>query len=364
MQLPVSDAPSGHEHLQGRGLQELMSNCAKNTPRTTEATSVRTLHPEDLRVVAAIGDSITAAFAALNGLPVEFRGLSAVIGGDPDRVTLPNILEHFSGRHLEGAATDWTDPLADAAGLYPGRYSPLLPPRPGAAHLDAAISNGLAMDGPRQVDYLARVMSDEKLGHVSVQEDWKLVTILLGANDLMEYCRRLEPLNQLLEELIPKWKLAMNSTLAMIRKHFPRTFVALMAVPDVGEMGAFRHSSKVCSALHATVEKTSFCPAGSLTDGLQEGMNKALEQLQQFWNDVVHAEDFAVVYQPFSQKMNFPNVTYLSSLDCFHPGQHGHAEAAVNLWNSLLATREQKKHQNDIGAKISCPKASSILHVD
>lgn len=68
-----------------------------------EATSVHRLRPQDVRVMAALGDSITAALGSKATTPIglltEWRGSSWSIGGDDsleELVTLPNIMKKFN----------------------------------------------------------------------------------------------------------------------------------------------------------------------------------------------------------------------------------------------------------------------------
>ena len=68
-----------------------------------KATSVHQLTPFDIGIVAAMGDSLTAAFGALSftliDLFVEYRGISFSIGGDKtikSYLTLPNILKEYN----------------------------------------------------------------------------------------------------------------------------------------------------------------------------------------------------------------------------------------------------------------------------
>ena len=74
-------------------------------------TSVHKLRPGDINVVAAMGDSITAAAGGnartILGLLTEYRDRSWSIGGKQELeqiVTLPNILKKFNP-HLKGAST-------------------------------------------------------------------------------------------------------------------------------------------------------------------------------------------------------------------------------------------------------------------
>ena len=67
------------------------------------ATSVHRLRPSDIKVIGALGDSLTAALGSnaksILGLLVEFRGRSWSHGGDTfleNLVTLPNIIKKFN----------------------------------------------------------------------------------------------------------------------------------------------------------------------------------------------------------------------------------------------------------------------------
>lgn len=166
-----------------------------------------------------------------------------------------------------------------------------------------------------------------------------------------------------MDQIVPEWKASVNHTLALLRQSFPRTFVALVAVPDVGEMGQFANSSRVCSLVQSEIER-GHCPLGGETVAVQVAMNTALQELQDYWSDTVSADDFAVVYQPFMSNLNIPNATYLSALDCFHPGQLGHAMLAKALWNNLVTPRAQKRTHQTVEEPVICGDTSTLLHVD
>lgn len=340
-------------------VDQLFANCPQ-LPTGPPATSIRALRPADIKVVAAVGDSVTAAFAAVGHWPLEFRYLSFPIGGGPGRVTLPNILGRFAARPpLVGAATGDTDPLWDAASIF--RPEPLGPVPANVAHLNAAVSNARSPDGVSQVEWLTEVMRRyESQGLMSMQQDWKHVTLELGANDLRAQCH---PKHRFpVDEVARDFKQAMNQTLALMRQRFPRTFVSLLAVPNVGDMTKFAHSTWVCTWVQTHLETP--CPPGGRTTVLQEALNSALKELADYWTNVVRAEDFAVVYHPFSGDLALPNVTYLSEADCFHPGERGHAVGALSLWNSLLTPQRNKSTSADVGRPPICPTADSVLRID
>jgi phospholipase B1 len=84
-----------------------IKDCPVLTPRNDGPQSVHDLRMDDIKVVGALGDSITAGFgimgfdttidpiiAALNSYN-EYRGLSYSIGGDEDAFTIPNYVKHY-----------------------------------------------------------------------------------------------------------------------------------------------------------------------------------------------------------------------------------------------------------------------------
>jgi len=327
--------------------------------RDKVSDSARNLHPRDVRVVAAIGDSMTAGFAAKGLVPLEFRGVSFAIGGDEGRLTLPNILRNQTGgREVVGSSVGYTDPLEYASNIF-GPH-PVRPLNPDHAHLDAAISNAQSDNGPDQVKWLATVMQGyEAEGVMSMSKDWKLVVVLLGANDLRQVCRNFtaDP-----KQVAASFARNVNRTLVEIRRQLPRTFVALLAVPDIGAIAKFGHSTWTCTAVQKWLEG-GHCPEGEPTSSIQQAMNTELVKLSQYWNAVLD-DDFAVAFQPFSSSVDLPNASYLSSLDCFHPGERGHAEMAVALWNSVISPRKLKKQRLVVGDTVMAADESTTLRVD
>ena len=74
--------------------------CRGLGPSAQRPTSVHRLRPADIKVVAALGDSLTAGNGALarniSELLLEYRGVAFPIGGDIGRFTIPNFLRHYN----------------------------------------------------------------------------------------------------------------------------------------------------------------------------------------------------------------------------------------------------------------------------
>ena len=77
--------------------------CNVTLSRHRTNDNVRTLRPGDIDIIAALGDSITAAAGALatdiTGVTHEFRGVGYMTGADgdwSDTPTIHNILQQFN----------------------------------------------------------------------------------------------------------------------------------------------------------------------------------------------------------------------------------------------------------------------------
>jgi len=154
-------------------------NCTFIPPSDPVPTSVHELKPGDIKVVAALGDSLTAGFAmeakTVLGILTEWRGRVWSIGGDDSvdkHATLPNFLR-FYNPSLVGFST--------GKGMIPSVTKP-------GSYLNVAVSGSKAQDMPAQAARLIdRIKNFPE--PIDFKKDWKLVTILIGANDLCAYNR-------------------------------------------------------------------------------------------------------------------------------------------------------------------------------
>lgn len=88
-----------------------------------------------------------------------------------------------------------------------------------------------------------RIRSDQR---VNFKQDWKLVTITIGGNDICSFvCTMESP-----EDLPVKHRLRLISALRYLRDNMPRTFVNLVSVPSVETVVSLKGKSAICKALH------------------------------------------------------------------------------------------------------------------
>ena len=148
--------------------------CQTNTS-FPPAQSVNKLRPQDVGIIAAVGDSISAGVGATatNIMEVfnEHRGVSFVTGGEGswrDTLTLANIIKEFNP-DLKGMSFGKTRafiPLSKQKGVNIG--------------LNLSISRSLANDVPRMVKQLVRKVRSTV---PEWRKLWKIVTILVGHNE-------------------------------------------------------------------------------------------------------------------------------------------------------------------------------------
>ncbi|XP_075056516.1 phospholipase B1, membrane-associated [Mixophyes fleayi] len=311
---------------------------SKNTP-----TSVHKLRAGDINVVAALGDSLTAGFGAkatsLVNLAVESRGVAWSIGGDATletHTTLPNILKKFNP-NIKGFSTGT------------GSLNQMF---------NVAVSGAKAENMTSQAETLVQKMKQSSV--INFNEDWKVITLFIGGNDLCQYCQNRDRYS--LKNHIDHIKNALD----IFYKEIPRVFVNLVEIMEVEGLRKVNAETIGCSIL-----KPNACPCFiNPRDGSPElievkKFNRDLQvQLAALAEKYQGREDFAAVSQPFFKNTEVPvdmygepDVSYFSA-DCFHFSERGHAEMAIALWNNMLEPIGQKRSYNNFThdrSKLNCP---------
>nr|XP_006820485.1 PREDICTED: phospholipase B1, membrane-associated-like [Saccoglossus kowalevskii] len=310
---------------------------------TTRPTSVHELTPGDIDIVAALGDSITAGNGAGASNPIqvirEYRGLSWSIGGDgtmkDETLTLPNILKQYNPE-----VNGWSVGIGQIEDYNISR-------------LNVAEPGGKSKDLMDQTQNLI-----ERLKHVDwldYDNDWKMVTIFIGANDLCAYCHEPE------EYTAENYAKNVEETLDYMHEEIPRTFVNLAQTVMVTEINKL--DGCFCDLLHRF---SCDCAKAKYSDDWRELLNltnayhRALETLVESGKYDTH-DNFTVVIQPFFEETRIPpdgeggwDDSFFAP-DCFHFSEYGHQESAKSLWNNLIEPVGQKRtawHPDDI---VECP---------
>ncbi len=78
---------------------------------------------------------------------------------------------------------------------------------------------------------------------VDFENDWKLVTLFIGGNDLCEYCFDEVGLS------VENYKKHVQSALDILHAQLPRTFVNVASIFDITPLGAMSDGI-ICDVIH------------------------------------------------------------------------------------------------------------------
>jgi small subunit ribosomal protein S29e/phospholipase B1 len=332
----------------------LVYNCP-SLPKPPPANDVTKLHPGNIKVVMALGDSISAGFA-MKGLPVEYRGLVFSIGGDEyvsdfgytKAVSIPNILKVYNP-DLQGQATGESIPFTK------GEY------------LDGAIVEAKIEDVPPQVAYLVNTLkSAEYSGLIDFENDWKLLTLFIGANNLCICCHNDS-------RGTPEY-FAQNlkSILTSIQQSIPRTFVNVITIFNISGVWTAGEKSEYCRLLWDGITIGECSCLLRYGDAERKTMDEFAVQygivsasvVAQFASQTTKNPNFTAVIQPGISGLNVGEMGegFLSELDCFHPNLMANEAFTLGIWNNMMTPPPLKKTTIDpSNLNFICPTASSII---
>jgi phospholipase B1 len=306
-------------------------------------TSVHALRANDINVIAAMGDSLTAGLGAgaqsLVELTMEYRGLAFSIGGDSDlkfSATLPNIVNQFS-------------PLVVGAShrIAPAWFQKF-------AQMNVAVSGSRADNLTAQAtDLVERLKTDDR---INIATDWKLVTIFIGSNDMCDYCRdkvRYAP---------EKYKSNIIAAINILKASLPRTLVNIISPEHVEFLNQVNAISTYCTQLH----KIS-CPCA--TDPSLPSIVKQYQAMaRSIESEFAGSDDFTVVVQTFMEDTQLPrdpsgkpDLSFFAP-DCFHFSHWGHAMMAKALWNNMHEPVGKKASTYQVETmSLKCPDSTCPL---
>ena len=299
-------------------------------------TNIADLRPCDVKVVAALGDSITAAFAA-SGSIWEYRESSFFIGMGKNSTTTANFLKQVNPAVIGGPTVGH---LPEVAGEGHDALQDIL----SAAQSEAKIADLLPGGRGPQIPYMISEMQElNNLGYMSLKNDWKIVNIWIGANDLCEVCKDMQP-------DAPHGAIyfanLLNQTLTMIHANIPKTFVNLIPFFGLGQIYNLTRPYIWCDTVHSVFSECACMFSQEEIDRQNMDLvgtqyNTKMKDLSAWWNSQ-GISDFAVVVQPGNIGFKVPDISFVSTLDCFHPSLEAHEMLGVGLWNQMLQPMSQK----------------------
>lgn len=317
-------------------------DCKVLGPSPTVPTSVHALRPGDIRVIGAIGDSITAGFGessqSLLDLITEWRGRSWSVGAEftVDRqATVANILQEFN-------------PSQKLVGPAVGNGGP----NSANARFNIAVSGAIARDMPGQARNLVTKIKNDNA--VDFNNDWKVVTLWIGGNDLCAVCTNRNNAIYQPASYAAYLEEALDEFMTM-----PRTFVNLVSMLEITQLSEVQSGLCVAGLI---------CRCGTTDDAddklyTQKIASEYIRLTAELGTKAKYQgkDDFYVAVQPFFTETKVPRTpsgeadTAFFAPDCFHFSELGHEGAAVALWNNMLEAEGSKRTAWVIGEALKCP---------
>lgn len=279
-----------------------------------------------------VGDSITAGFAISN-LPVETRDQSWSIGGAADAITIATFLKHYN-----------PDIIGYSVGLNAG--------------LNTAISGAVVSGIRGQFETLVQRLKADR--RIDFNNDWKLVNLLIGANNQCRSCQgdaRNQP---------PAFLSELRSALQWAQANIPRVLISLNGMLPLSSLKTAGDSDSHCRDLRWLTKNLCPCAFGTDAearhmDGVVQADNKHQEDLAREW-DRRNLPGFNVVYQSGLGGTPIPNSSYLSRMECFHPSLKGHQEIAIAGFNQLTTPVGRKPGSIKLPPTLQCPTADTLIY--
>jgi len=309
-------------------------------PSSSIPANAHTLRPGDIKAIGGVGDSITAGFGITAEDITEMlrndRRQAFASGGIESlrqgMITTPNVLRIFNP-NIRGfsSAESWAGELE--------------------AGLNVAIGGAIATDMPDNAYDLVYQMwyYGEDLG-VDWYEDWKLVSFLIGGNDLCRFCN--DPEYYSAESFVANIR---DSLDYLYTEGPPKMIVALSTIFDVTPLPAFSDNIG-CDIFQSVACPCAYDPAyhPMIQQAQKDYHNGLVALIESGRYDTADRPDFTVVLMPHFKDALPPKIPGTDqvdasfwAVDCFHPGKKAHFAMTVSLWNQLFEPEGQKRTELD-----------------
>ncbi|XP_037602985.1 phospholipase B1, membrane-associated [Sebastes umbrosus] len=298
------------------------------SPSPTVPTSVEYVKAADVKVIAALGDSLTTAIGA-NGstilaIPFEFREVSFSIGGYgtyQNVITLANIFKLFNPKLL---------------GPSPVKTLHGSPTTVNETGFNFAVTGHNTLNVTDQIRHM--IDTFKSYPGLNFEEDWKVVTMLIGMNDICDYCKDKTLFSP---DCFVHY---MTEALDLMMKEMPRTIVNVVQIFPMKPLREVQRPTLGCQL------QKSFCSCLVLPEENSTELTELVEINVEFQRrlkellrgDRFFKKDFAAVLQPYleySGPARLPNgkldLSFFTA-DCFHFTVKGHEELAKGLWNNMF----------------------------
>ncbi|KAM3721946.1 Phospholipase B1, membrane-associated [Dirofilaria immitis] len=275
-------------------------SCPKIKKDFVTGTDTGDLSPEDIGIIAAMGDSLATGTGLWPQTDIEFRGAAFPIGGDATidgLVTIANILNEFNDKLIgvsHGMGTKFQLPYHQ---------------------LNVAESGASSSSMPSQAKELVKRL--KALREVNVNDKWTMVIITIGTEEICQACQAPD-YNALLESLL------------ILNEGIQKTLVVLLGPIHVSS-SYHRETNLLKSRCDCFKEKSN-----EFMKELSREWTKAFIRLQaHFEQPYIKRRKFGLLTLPmltiisrYPYSLLIPNRPLLS--------RKGHTYATKWLWNRLM----------------------------
>ncbi|XGW20583.1 hypothetical protein V3C99_003961 [Haemonchus contortus] len=275
--------------------------CPKIKSDLKTGTSIGDLSPEDITIIASMGDALATGMGLWPKTNIEFRGAAFPSGGDATidgLITIPNILREFNS-HLIGVSHGMgtRDQLPET-------------------QLSVAESGATTDKMPEQARELVRRLKN--LVQVNYMDHWTMVIVTIGTE---EVCSRCTSPNVT----------ALTEAIDILQNNLPRGFVVLLGPIHV----SFPHKLKG-NLLKSRCE-CSREASNTLMEQLSADWKKAFEDLQEHVDkSPFRAATFGILAIPeLTITSRYPYGLFIPNKPLLN--RRGHNYATKWLWNRLIA---------------------------
>lgn len=275
----------------------------------------------------------------------EWRGVSFAIGGDPDALTIPNLVGHYNSA-VQGASLSHHGLEYCGGSICPIGSIGWNPP---LDNLNAAQSGALASNLLHEInDYLIPQLAARNISSSS----FKLLTLFIGSNDVCGGCAEAQSTDN-----ADRFEANVRAALEAVRGGVSNVLVNVVGMLPLTEIYGLTQNQPYCQQLlgeaipHVNVLCSCMLLGGFLGELTRAGMDILISQyntrLQNIVRDYQTLGDpqFAVTWQPVNAPLSTYPIQALSNIDCFHPSASGHAVFAAALWNRMTLDQASRAQQ-------------------
>ncbi|KAF7726750.1 hypothetical protein EC973_008438 [Apophysomyces ossiformis] len=346
-----------------------IENCPSLHPRDARPTNVRDLRPDDIKVIAAMGDSFMAGFGAKgiqgNILNIsslfEYRGGSFGAGGDNGIATLPNFIKRYNPNLLGASVGEHMAEYCEGSACMPRQYNPVFD------RLNAAQSGSMMQNLAHQIDYVLEGLKNYP--GVNYEEDWKLINVLIGTVDQCYSC-----ISSYYSFIAPEvYGKTIENMLTRIHEDVPRVIVNLIGTYNISQAAVISAGQKYCEPFdHTDFELNQLecwcihsAPSRKVMNKFVASYNEQLRRKAEKFNNL-HDPSFGVIYSPSPVNITSFPVEALSDIDCLHPSLRGHEWSSKALWRNMflpLSAKAEVMNWNDYQS-VYCPAEEDRFQIE